>query len=140
MHVGAVGAGHRALRLVRGHDVPPRGVQPLGDLDVEDWTVTPEMIRAWEGMFAEQGEVRLLMAAEDSRSGELAGYTEVYWHPERAALVRIAQVGSAASTPLSSLPHRTWPGRAEYLSPGGSMVEMSQEMYACVFAFAFATD
>ncbi|WP_034385948.1 GNAT family N-acetyltransferase [Deinococcus sp. YIM 77859] len=60
---------------------------PRGDLDVEDWTVTPEMIRAWEDMIAEAGEVRFLMAAEDTRSGELAGYTEVFWSPERAALV-----------------------------------------------------
>ncbi|WP_103130482.1 GNAT family N-acetyltransferase [Deinococcus aerius] len=60
---------------------------PRGDLDVEDWTVTPEMIRAWEGMIADSGEVRYLMAAEDTRTGDLAGYTEVFWSPERAALV-----------------------------------------------------
>ncbi|EYB68086.1 N-acetyltransferase GCN5 [Deinococcus phoenicis] len=60
---------------------------PRGDLEVDDWTVTPEMIRAWEGMIAESGEVRFLMAAEDTRTGELAGYTEVFWSPERASLV-----------------------------------------------------
>jgi len=60
---------------------------PRGDLDVEDWTITPEMIRAWEAMITESGEVRFLMAAEDTRSGELAGYTEVFWTPQRASLV-----------------------------------------------------
>ncbi|GAA5535021.1 GNAT family N-acetyltransferase [Deinococcus aluminii] len=60
---------------------------PRGDLEVDDWTITPEMIRAWEGMIGDAGEVRFLMAAEDTRSGELAGYTEVFWSPDRAALV-----------------------------------------------------
>ncbi|RJF71212.1 MULTISPECIES: GNAT family N-acetyltransferase [Deinococcus] len=60
---------------------------PKGDLDMEDWVITPEMIRAWEGMIAEAGEVRYLMAVEDSRSGQLDGYTEVFWDAERSALV-----------------------------------------------------
>ncbi|PNY81157.1 GNAT family N-acetyltransferase [Deinococcus koreensis] len=60
---------------------------PRGDLEVDDWTVTPEMIRAWDTMIEEGGEVRFFMAAEDIRSGQLDGYTEVFWSPERAALV-----------------------------------------------------
>ncbi|WP_216325752.1 GNAT family N-acetyltransferase [Deinococcus aestuarii] len=60
---------------------------PRGDLDVDDFQITPEMIRAWDDMIAEAGEVRPLMAAEDTRTGQLAGYTEVFWSPERAALV-----------------------------------------------------
>ncbi|MEW6421245.1 MAG: GNAT family N-acetyltransferase [Deinococcota bacterium] len=60
---------------------------PRGNLDVDDWAVTPEMIRAWEDMTLDAGEVRFLMAVEDTRSGELAGYTEVFWSPERATLV-----------------------------------------------------
>ncbi|GAA5513481.1 mycothiol acetyltransferase [Deinococcus carri] len=60
---------------------------PRGDLDVEDWTITPEMVRAWESMIEEAGERCFFLAAEDTRSGQLAGYTEVLWSPERAALV-----------------------------------------------------
>lgn len=60
---------------------------PRGDLDVEDFQITPEMIRAWDDMTEEGGEVRPLLAAEDTRTGQLAGYTEVFWSPERAALV-----------------------------------------------------
>ncbi|MBB5236199.1 GNAT family N-acetyltransferase [Deinococcus budaensis] len=60
---------------------------PKGELEMDDWTVTPEMIRAWETMIAESGEVRWLLAAEDTRTGELVGYTETFWTPERAALV-----------------------------------------------------
>lgn len=60
---------------------------PRGALEVDDWTITPEMIRAWDAMIEEGGELRLFMAAEDTRSGQLDGYTEVFWSPERAALV-----------------------------------------------------
>lgn len=60
---------------------------PRGDLDVEDFRVTPEMLRAWEAMIAEGGELRPVLAAEDTRTGDLAGYTEVFWSPERAPLV-----------------------------------------------------
>ncbi|KEF34086.1 acetyltransferase [Deinococcus sp. RL] len=60
---------------------------PKGDLEVDDWHLTPEMVRAWEEMTQEAGEVRWLLAAEDTRTGELVGYTETFWHPTRAALV-----------------------------------------------------
>lgn len=60
---------------------------PRGDLEVDDWRITPEMVRAWEGMIEEAGEVRPILAAEDTRTGELMGYTETFWHPDRAALV-----------------------------------------------------
>lgn len=60
---------------------------PRGDLDVEDWTITPGMIRAWDAMLDESGEVRWLMAVEDTRSGQLDAFTEVFWQPERAALL-----------------------------------------------------
>lgn len=60
---------------------------PRGDLDVEDWTITPGMIRAWDAMLDEQGEVRVLMAVEDTRSGQLDAYTEVFWQPERGTIL-----------------------------------------------------
>ncbi|MEF2279800.1 GNAT family N-acetyltransferase [Deinococcus sp. YIM 134068] len=69
---------------------------PRGDLDVEDWQIRPEMIRAWEAMGDESGTVRLLLAAEDTRTGELAGYTEIYWNPGRAPL---AHQGATAVRP-----------------------------------------
>lgn len=60
---------------------------PKGDLEMDDWTITPEMIRAWDAMIEQGGETRFLLAAEDTRTGELVGYTETFWSPERAALV-----------------------------------------------------
>ncbi|GGM03353.1 GNAT family N-acetyltransferase [Deinococcus aerophilus] len=60
---------------------------PRGDLDMNDWRITPEMIRAWEANLNGSGEVRHLLVLEDTRSGELMGYSEVFWSPERASIV-----------------------------------------------------
>ncbi len=60
---------------------------PKGELDMDDWRITPEMIRAWEANLTQSGEVRHLLVLEDTRSGELTGYSEVFWTPERAAIV-----------------------------------------------------
>ena len=60
---------------------------PRGDVDEDDWVITPEQVRGWEAEIAAAGERRLLLAAEDTRSGELVGFTETFWSPERAALV-----------------------------------------------------
>ena len=60
---------------------------PRGELEQDDWTITPDMIRSWDAMIQEAGETRYLMATEDTRSGQIDGYSEVFWHPDRAALV-----------------------------------------------------
>ncbi|CAM3360723.1 N-acetyltransferase domain-containing protein [Deinococcus saxicola] len=60
---------------------------PKGQLEMEDWRITPEMIRGWEANAAEGGERHPLIAVEDTRSGELMGYTDVFWTPERASIV-----------------------------------------------------
>ncbi|GGO23320.1 GNAT family N-acetyltransferase [Deinococcus humi] len=60
---------------------------PKGELEMDDWRVTPEMIRAWEAHAVESGEHHPLMAVEDTRSGEVVGYTDVLWRPERASIV-----------------------------------------------------
>lgn len=60
---------------------------PRGDIEMDDWTVTPEMLRSWEKQLAEDGEKRLTAVVEDTRTGELVGFSEVFWTPDRAALV-----------------------------------------------------
>ncbi|UWX65449.1 GNAT family N-acetyltransferase [Deinococcus rubellus] len=40
---------------------------------------------AWEEQLSAQGEVCWTAAVEDTRSGELVGYSEMYWSPLRAA-------------------------------------------------------
>lgn len=59
---------------------------PKGDLEIDDWTITPEMIRGWEEMMSKEGEVCLTVAAEDLITGTLAGYTQLFWHPQRATI------------------------------------------------------
>lgn len=58
---------------------------PRGELEFDDWTTTPEMLRAWEEQLSAQGEVCWTAAVEDTRSGELVGYSQMYWSPLRAA-------------------------------------------------------
>ncbi len=60
---------------------------PRGDLDVEDSTVTPQTIRAGEAMDAGAGYQHLRMAVEDVRSGQLDGFTEMFYQPERAVML-----------------------------------------------------
>jgi mycothiol synthase len=60
---------------------------PRGELEFDDWTITPAMVRNWQENIEAIGEARLLYAVEHLPSRELVGYTEVYWHPERASLV-----------------------------------------------------
>lgn len=71
---------------------------PKGELEMDDWRITPEMIRGWEANAAESGERELLIAVEDTRSGELVGYTDVSWAPERASIVH---QGSTAVRPAA---------------------------------------
>lgn len=71
---------------------------PKGELEMDDWRITPEMIRGWEANSAESGERELLIAVEDARSGELVGYTDVSWTPERASIIH---QGSTAVRPAA---------------------------------------
>ncbi len=66
---------------------------PRGELDFDDWTITPAMVQSWQDRLAASGERRLLYAAEHRPSGVLVGYTEVFWHPERAILVHQGATG-----------------------------------------------
>ncbi len=55
---------------------------PREDLDVEDFHWTPEHLRQVEQALADAGEERWTLYCRHKPSGELAGYTEVYWSPE----------------------------------------------------------
>lgn len=55
---------------------------PMGELDVEDFTVTPEHLRQREAYEAAQGVERWTLYARYRASGELAGYTVVFFDPE----------------------------------------------------------
>ncbi|GHF97129.1 GNAT family N-acetyltransferase [Deinococcus piscis] len=60
---------------------------PRGDSEQGELVYTPQHIREREAQVALDGEIRFLVAAEDTRTGELVAYSETYWGPDRAALV-----------------------------------------------------
>jgi mycothiol synthase len=60
---------------------------PRGDLDLEDTKVTPQMIREGDACAFANGSRRVLTCARHIPTGELAGYSELYWNPKRASIV-----------------------------------------------------
>lgn len=59
---------------------------PRGALEVEDTKVTPQMVREWQNSQLASGGRLLIACARHERTGELAGFTEIYWHPNRASI------------------------------------------------------
>lgn len=70
--------------------------EPHGDLEVEDTKHTPEMIRELDTMTFANGTRRLIACARHCPSGELVGFSELSWHPMRAAIV--SQFGTGVVT------------------------------------------
>ena len=66
---------------------------PRDDLDMEDSHTTPEQVREWERSMAEQGTEKWTLFARHDPTGELAGYTEVMWNPNRAWAVAQGDTG-----------------------------------------------
>jgi len=69
---------------------------PRGALEFDDWVVTPAMVRHWQDTMHATGERTLMLVAEHLPGGTFVGYTEVFWHPQRAVLV---QQGATAVHP-----------------------------------------
>ena len=63
-------------------------------IEEEIWTV--DELRDLEATYKEQGLIRWTMYARETGSGAYAGYTEVYWNPERPTLL---QQGDTAVLP-----------------------------------------
>lgn len=57
--------------------------EPRGNLEVEDFRVTPEQLRADERHMAATGGQRWVMYVRERSSGRFAGFTGVYWNPNR---------------------------------------------------------
>lgn len=54
---------------------------PRDDLEVEDWKWTPDIVRQQESSMLERKVERWTLFARHRASGELAGYTEVFYDP-----------------------------------------------------------
>jgi len=72
-------------RMTALHEV--MNTAPKGDLDYEDERVTPENLREWEAYAAARGVEPWTVVAQHIASGELVGYTEVDWRPDKPGLL-----------------------------------------------------
>ncbi|HET8569480.1 MAG TPA: GNAT family N-acetyltransferase [Candidatus Limnocylindria bacterium] len=66
---------------------------PRGDLKMDDWKTTPEMVREWDRTRAISGRERWAVLVIEERTGETAGYTEVSLDPATPHV--IGQQGTA---------------------------------------------
>jgi GNAT superfamily N-acetyltransferase len=60
---------------------------PRGDLELEDFKVTPELLREWEHSMVANGDQRWTVYARERATGAFAGFTETFWHPNRPHLL-----------------------------------------------------
>jgi mycothiol synthase len=66
---------------------------PRDRLDVEDDHITPEKLRQVEELMLAMGTERWTMYVKEKTSGKLAGFTEVFWSPNRRHLVEQGDTG-----------------------------------------------
>jgi GNAT superfamily N-acetyltransferase len=57
--------------------------QPFGDLEIEDQHYTPEKLREMEKGMLARGTQRWTLYAYEKSTDKLAGYTELFWNPNR---------------------------------------------------------
>jgi GNAT superfamily N-acetyltransferase len=62
-------------------------LMPRGDLDVEDFHMTAEQLRQIDASAVARGDERWTLYARDPETGRIAGYTEVWWNPERPEIL-----------------------------------------------------
>ncbi len=60
---------------------------PRGDLDMQDWQMSVERLEHWEEQLRATGERRVTAFAEHRATGQLVGYSELFWQPERHTLL-----------------------------------------------------
>ena len=61
--------------------------QPRGDLKLEDTHYTPEELRQMEQQIMARGTQRWTLYVAEPAQGKIAGYTEVFWNPNRPQIL-----------------------------------------------------
>lgn len=61
--------------------------QPRDNLEIEDMKFTPDMLREVQQNILATGEQRWTLNVLDRSNQKLVGWTEVYWHPDRAMIL-----------------------------------------------------
>ena len=64
-----------------------KNTAPRDSLEIEDWRVTPEHLRQMEQQMLACGTERWTMYAREKSTRKFAGYTEVFWNPNRAEIL-----------------------------------------------------
>lgn len=66
---------------------------PRGDLEVEDFNVTPEQLRQLEQNTFGSGAKRITAYAREHATGRFAGFTEITYHPNRPQILHQGGTG-----------------------------------------------
>lgn len=67
--------------------------QPHDDIEIEDWHITPEMVRQMEAGELAGDKHRWTLYVRERASGDFAGFTEVYWSPSRPTILEQGVTG-----------------------------------------------
>lgn len=67
--------------------------QPFGDLEVEDFASSPEIIQQQEDSFFARGYDRRTLYVREKATGKYAGYTEIFWHANRPDVINQGMTG-----------------------------------------------
>jgi mycothiol synthase len=60
---------------------------PRDSLEMEDWRVTPEQLRQIDQQMLARGTQRWTVYAREKSTRKFAGFTEVFWNPNRAEIL-----------------------------------------------------
>ena len=60
---------------------------PRDNLDMEDFQITPQQLREWDQNMVATGTERWVIYAREKATDQLAGFTAVYWSPNRGHLL-----------------------------------------------------
>jgi len=63
---------------------------PRGSLQIEDFKMTPEIVRAQEKSMVARGTERWTLYVREKSTGKFAGYTEVFWNANRPTILQQA--------------------------------------------------
>lgn len=80
--------------------------QPRDDLELEDMNFTPDIMRQMERNMAARGAARWTLYVLHRASDRLVGLTEVFWHPDRPAILE--QAFTAVRPPYRNLGLGRW--------------------------------
>lgn len=69
------------------HLIEVMNLAPRGELETEDFHVTPEQARQWDGAMRARGEEIWTMVVRERATGRLAGFTQVSWHANRPEIL-----------------------------------------------------